>query len=130
MAPVVCDAISECDANERLIQSLYDVLPEDGASLLLLSREGVIRTGVPDVHFSLHHLSDDTWSDIVSRLDDGDDPVITGNSDCTLVASELPRVLGDWCYAVVVLPQRSVDHALQNFDLIQMILGQIGLICA
>jgi hypothetical protein len=30
---------------------------------------------------------------------------------------------------VVLMPQRSLDSVLQSFDLIQMILGQIGLFC-
>lgn len=130
MTQVLCDSISGTDTEEHLIQSLYDILPEDGATLLLLNREGVIRTGFFDDSISLNHLSATAWEDIVMRLDDGDDPVITGSSDCTLVATELPCPLGPWAYAVVLLPQRSVDSALQSFDLIQMILGQIGLICS
>jgi hypothetical protein len=79
-----------------LIQALYDILPEDGATLLLLSRAGTIRAGFSDENLSLHYLSSEAWSDIVTRLDDGDDPVITGTSDCALVATELPRPLGPW----------------------------------
>jgi len=125
----VCDTISECQADTALIQSLYEGLPEDGASLLLLNREGDIRAGYPENGVSLPQLNMDTWQDIVKRIDDGDDPVITGTNDACLVVTELSCALGPWAYAVVVLPQRSVEHVLQNFDLIQMILGQMSLFC-
>jgi hypothetical protein len=129
MSLSVCDTLSECQADTALIQSLYEGLPEDGASLLLLTRDGQIRAGYPEDGSSLQQLSNDAWQDIVRRIDDGDDPVITGTNDACLVITELPRALGPWAYATVVLPQRSVEHVLQNFDLIQMILGQMALFC-
>lgn len=129
MTRSLCDTIPECPANTTLIQSIYAELPEDGATLLLLTRDGQVRPGYPEGSFSSQHLNADTWQDIINRLDDGDDPVITGTNDASLVVTELPRPLGPWAYAVVVLPQRPVEHVLQNFDLIQIILGQVGLSC-
>ena len=114
---------------EALIRSLYDCLPDEGATLLLLDRTGNIRSGYPQTDLSLENIRDDICPTMVIRLDDGDDPVMKSTNDCTLVATELPRSLGPWSYAMVVLPQCTLDHALQRFDLIQMILGQIGMIC-
>lgn len=127
MASIVCSTLSGNETDECLIRAVYDILPEDGAFLLLMSREGQIRSDQSSEHFPLACLDGPVWQDIVMRLDDGDDPVIMGVSESTLVATELPRLLGIWSYAVVVMPQRSVESVLQNFDLIQMVLGQIGL---
>ncbi len=129
MTRSACDTMPECLADTTLIRSIHEGLPEDGPTLLFLTRDGQIRPGYPEGGSCLQLLNPDAWQDIINRLDDGDDPVITGSNDASLVVTELPRALGPWAYAVVALPQRSVEHVLQNFDLIQMILGQIALSC-
>lgn len=125
----VCDTIAECSVDSALICSIYECLPEDGARLLFLSRDGQVRPEDPDQTSPSQPPNLEYWQDIVKRLDDGDDPVVTGSGDASLVITELPRALGSWSHVCVVLPQRSVDHVLQNFDLIQMCLGQIRLAC-
>jgi hypothetical protein len=91
MTPTVCDTIPECPADTALIHSIYEGLPEDGARLLLLSREGRWRSEDPGDADSAAIPNLDAWPDIVRRLDDGDEPVVMGTHDATLVVTELPH---------------------------------------
>ena len=114
-------------ADEQLLQALSQIVPEEGAHVVLVNRAGELWPPATDLTPSFS-LAPALWSDIVARIDDGDDPVIASDAEGTIVVTVLERAVAGFGYALVSLPRRSRDAVLQNFDLIQLILGQLRIL--
>ena len=112
---------------DSMICALIESVPEDGAYLLLKDTQGTTWHGTPK-QWPDPCLTQEEWQILTERLRDGEDAVVVAISDGALVLTELEIPLADCFYAMVVLPKRSVDHVFQNFDLVQMVLGQLSLI--
>ncbi|MFC1765931.1 hypothetical protein ACFL6U_28120 [Planctomycetota bacterium] len=126
---IVCDSVSApvSEHADSMISTLLESVPEDGAYLLLKDAQGTTWHGTP-VQWPDPCLTQEEWQILTERLHDGEDMVVVAISDGTLVLTELKIPLADCFYAMVVLPKRSVDHVFQNFDLVQIVLGQLSLI--
>jgi hypothetical protein len=111
---------------DLLVQTLFNIIPEDGLSLAILDQHGNCWSSHPSELLWLS--SDDALlSDLTDRIDDGNDPLVVAVNDTYVVASQLMTEKANYGYSLLVLPKRNADSVLQNWDLIELVLYQINL---
>jgi hypothetical protein len=122
----------ECVLNEQIARQVFDILPEDGPLVVIISRplkggslnywpnntEGFTRLGITDGFLK----------DLCSKLDDGDEPIITQINDFSIVATVLVTERTNCGYVIMALPHYTPESTLANIGLIEILLSQIGLI--
>ena len=113
--------------NEQIARHIFDILPEGGPVVVIMDRE---RNCWPSdsEKFSELNLSESFLRELCAKIDDGDEPVITGSNDCSIIASQLVTERTDCGYVFIALPQYSPESTLVNIDLIEILLSQVGLI--
>jgi hypothetical protein len=130
----------DCVLNEQIARQVFDILPEDGPLVVIVSKP--IRGGPLDcagggqVHywpsdterFTNLGLTDGFLKDLCAKLDDGDEPIITQINDFSIVATALVTERTNCGYIIIALPQYTPESTLANLGLIEILLSQIGLI--
>jgi hypothetical protein len=112
---------------EQIVQELSDMMPEEGVSVVIFNRTGHCQGSHPE-EFECLNLSFSFLEDIMDRIDDGDEPVVTSIGDTCLVASQLTTPGGYCGYVLVVLPKCNIESTWQHLELIEVIMGQIRLL--
>ncbi len=112
---------------EQIVQDLSHIMPEEGISIAILDRSGHCWGSHPEQLEDLN-LSFSFLEDIMNRIDDGDEPVVTSIGDTCMVASQLTTPSSYNGYVLVILPKRNTESTWQHLDLIEVILGQIHLL--
>lgn len=115
-----------CALNEQLAKEIFEILPDRGPVVVVMDREGHRWVSNPE-KFSKLSVRESFWSELCSKIDDGDEPVITQAEDCGIVGAELATEQTKCGYVVIVLPQYSPESTLVNIDLIETLLNQIDL---
>ena len=123
MAPYETRAI-EKDVQERLIKVLGSCLPEDGMELILVDRDRCCWTSDSDACDGLLEGSP-VLEDMISRIDDGDEPALTCVGDAFLVGVHLWTPCSDYGYALLLLSHVNHDTLMQNWSLVESTLNQI-----
>ena len=120
---------SELGAMERLMGELSEVMPEDGVCATIIDRAGNSWTSHADAPLGLdsHEFM---VEEIMSRIDDGQEPVIAFVNDTCIAARQVRPGLSNGGYAFLTLPRRSPETVSQDFDIIGLALGQIQLIAS
>jgi len=106
---------------------LHEIVPEDGLSLLILDTLGRCWSSEPD-HIQWIQDNQALVTDLMHRIDDGDEPVTVCSCEACVVAAQLKTPHFNYGYVFLVLPKRSSDTTLQNWDLIELVLQQVNLI--
>jgi len=113
--------------NEQIASVVFSCLPEDGPLAVILDGNGKYWSSNTEKYsaiFSKGH----SLEDIISRINDGDDPVI-GNVDGTaVVASELSTKNAHCGYVVFALDGYTQESAVENIDLIDTIISLMSLV--
>ena len=112
---------------EQIARQIFEVLPEGGATIVIMDREGNNWPSDPE-EFAKLNISDSFLKELCAKIDDGAEPVVTGADDCRVIAAQLATERSNCGYVVIALPQYSPESILINIDLIEMLLNQIGLI--
>jgi hypothetical protein len=116
-----------CVLNEQIARQIFDILPEDGPVMMIVSRQG--NHWPSDAEgFAKLHISDGFIKELCAKVDDGDEPVITQISDFSMVATALATERTNCGYILLALPQYSPESTLANITLIEILLSQVGLI--
>ena len=113
--------------NEQIARQIFEVLPEQGPIMMIVDRGGNSWPSDSE-RFSKFNISESFLRDLCGQIDDGAEPVVTQVDDCSVVGGQLATEQTNCGYVVIVLPQNSPESALINIDLIEILLGQIGLI--
>lgn len=113
--------------NEQIARQLFDILPERGTFMVIIDKDGHCWPSDSE-KFSSLNISEAFLKEACAKIDDGDEPVITQVSDCSIVAAQLTTERTDCGYVIIALPQYSPESTLINIDLIEILLNQIGLI--
>ena len=122
----------DCVLNEQIARQVFDILPEDGPLVVIISRP--IKGG--QVHYWPNNtegftnlgLTDGFLQELCSKLDDGDEPIITQINDFSIVATALVTERTDCGYIVMALQHYTPESTLANLSLIEILLSQVGLI--
>ena len=112
---------------EQIARQIFEVLPEGGATMVIIDREGNNWPSDPE-EFAKLNISESFLKELCAKIDDGAEPVVTGADNCSVIAAQLATERSNCGYVVIALPQYSPESILINIDLIEMLLNQIGLI--
>ncbi len=112
---------------EQIARQIFEVLPEGGATIIIMDREGHNWPSDPE-EFAKLNISESFLKELCAKIDDGAEPVVTGADNCSVIAAQLATERSNCGYVIIALPQYSPESILINIDLIEMLLNQIGLI--
>ena len=112
---------------EQIARQIFEVLPEGGATIVIMDREGNNWPSDPE-EFAKLNISESFLKELCAKIDDGAEPVVTGADDCSVIAAQLATERSNCGYVIIALPQYSPESILINIDLIEILLNQIGLI--
>jgi len=116
-----------CRLNEQLGREIFEDLPEDGPIIALINKDGNYWPSDSE-RFSKLTISEGFFKTLCSKLDDGQEPVVTEVNECSIVASQLATDKTNCGYVLIILPGCSTESALININLIEILLSQFSLI--
>ena len=113
--------------NEQIATELFGIMDQQDLILAILDGQGNCWCSNEE-KFSELLSHREQLSQLCSRVDDGDDPVITQIEEFSVVGTEF--VVGDvnFGYLVVFFPQSNPESTLANMDIIDLMLNQVALI--
>jgi hypothetical protein len=117
----------DCVLNEQIARQLFDILPEDGPVMVIVSRKGNYWPSNAE-GFAKLGITDGFIKDLCAKVDDGAEPIITQVNDFSIVATALATERTDSGYIMLALPNYSPESTLANITLIEILLSQVGLI--
>ena len=112
---------------EQIARQIFEDLPEGGATIVIMDREGNNWPSDPE-KFAKLNISESFLKELCAKIDDGAEPVVTEVNDCSVIAAQLATERSNCGYVIIALPQYSPESILINIDLIEILLNQIGLI--
>jgi hypothetical protein len=122
----------ECVLNEQIARQVFDILPEDGPLVIIVSNilkgEQVHYWPSDTARFTNLGLTDGFLKDLCSKLDDGVEPIITQLDDFSIVATALVTERTNCGYIIMALPHYNPESTLANIGLVEILLSQVGLI--
>ena len=118
---------SSCALNEQIARQIFDILPERGPVMIIMDREGNCWPSDSE-KFSSLNISESFLKEVCDKIDDGDEPIVTQISDCSVVAAQLTTERTNCGYVIIALPKYSPESTLVNIDLIEILLNQTALI--
>ena len=113
--------------NEQVARQVFQILPEDGPTMIILDREGNSWPSDTEA-FARLNVSEFELRDICARIDDGQEPVLTQIGEHSVIATQLATERTNCGYMLIALPQHSPETAMANGDLIEIVLNQTSLI--
>ncbi len=116
-----------CVLNEQIARQLFDILPEDGPVMVIVSRQGNYWPSNAE-GFAKLGITDGFIKELCAKVDDGTEPIITQVNDFSIVATALATERTDSGYIILALPSYSPESTLANITLIEIMLSQVGLI--
>jgi hypothetical protein len=116
-----------CVLNEQIARQIFDILPEDGPMMVIISKEGNCWPSDAE-GFTKLNISDGYIKELCAKIDDGEEPIITNVNDFSLVVTGLATERSDCGYLMIVLPHYSPESTMANIGLIEILLSQVGLI--
>ena len=116
-----------CVLNEQIARQVFDILPEDGPLMVIVSRRGNYWPSDAE-GFAKLGITDGFIKELCAKVDDGVEPIITQVNDFSVVATALATERTDGGYVILALPHYSPESTLANVTLIEILLSQVGLI--
>ena len=113
--------------NEQIARQIFEVLPENGPIIVIIDRDGNTWPSNSE-QFTKLGLSESFLKDLCARIDDGVEPLMTSNNDCSIIGIQLATEKHNCGYIIIALPQYSPESTLINIDLIEILLNQFNLI--
>jgi hypothetical protein len=113
--------------NEQIAKEVFAIQPENGPVVVILDRDGTCWPSDAE-RFAKLNLDAALLKDLCAKVDDGAEPVIAQVNDCSVVAAQLATERTNCGYVLIALANYSPEATMANIDLIEMLLGQIGLI--
>ena len=113
--------------NEQIATQIFDTIPEDGPVVIIVDQDS---NTWPSDSEQFHNLnvSESFLRELCYKIDDGYEPVIAQENDCSFVATQLVTDRSNCGYIIIALLQYTPDSILENISLIEMIINQICLV--
>ncbi|HEX41332.1 MAG TPA: hypothetical protein ENN81_04640 [Phycisphaerales bacterium] len=113
--------------SQQAAMQIFGVAGEAGPLIVIMDADGTCRPS--DSHrFAELNISESYLAELRSRIDDGQEPIVTEHGDCCIVGAQLSTERTHFGYVMVALPQYSPEAALGNIELIEMLLNQFNVI--
>jgi len=116
-----------CVLNEQIARQIFDLLPEDGPMMVIISKEGNCWPSNAE-GFTKLGITDGYIKELCAKINDGQEPIITNVNGFGLVITALATERSDCGYIMIVLPNYSPESTMANIGLIEILLSQVGLI--
>ena len=116
-----------CVLNEQIARQIFDLLPEEGPMMVIISKEGNCWPS-NDAGFTKLGITDSYIKELCAKIDDGEEPIITNINDFSLVITALATERNDCGYIMIVLPHYTPESTMVNIGLIEILLSEVGLI--
>jgi len=116
-----------CVLNEQIARHVFDVFPDRGPVMVIMDKDFHFWPSDSE-KFAALNLSESFLRELCAKVDDGTEPVVTQENDCSIIASQLSTEKTNCGYTIIALPQYSPESTLINIDLIEILLNQINLI--
>jgi len=116
-----------CVLNEQIARQVFDILPEDGPVMVIVSRQGNYWPSDAE-GFARLGITDGFLKELCAKVDDGAEPIITQVNDFSIVATALATERTDSGYVILALPNYSPESILANITLVEILLSEVGLI--
>jgi hypothetical protein len=122
----------DCVLNEQIARQVFDILPDDGPLVVIFSRSQMSQKvdywPSDSERFTQLGITDEFLQTLCSKLDDGDEPIITQIDDFSIVATSLVTERTNCGYIIIALPHYTPESTLANIELVEILLSQVGLI--
>jgi len=116
-----------CVLNEQIARNVFDVFPDRGPVMVIMDRD--FHSWPSDSQrFAAFNLSELFLRELCAKVDDGTEPIVTQENNCSIIAAQLSTDKTNCGYAIIALPQYTPESTLINIDLIEIVLNQINLI--
>ena len=83
-----------CVLNEQIARQVFDILPEDGPMMVIISKQGNYWPSDAEV-FTKLGITDGYIKELCAKIDDGEEPIITNVNDFSLVITGLATERND-----------------------------------
>jgi len=113
--------------NERIARHVFDVLPERGLVVAILSRDGHCWPSDSDA-FARLDLSETLLADLRAQVDDGGDPVSAEAGDISVMMAQLATDRTNCGYVLVARPAGQAVPLALDVDLAEAFFSQITLV--
>lgn len=113
--------------SEQVARQVFEIQPENGPVIIVLDRGGNCWASDTE-KFSKLSIDSTLLSELCAKIDDGAEPVISYVNNCCFVATQLVTERTNCGYVILAFSQCCPETAMASMDLIEMLLGQIGLI--
>ena len=113
--------------NEQIARQIFDILPEDGPVMIIVSPNGDFWPSNSE-EFGKLGISDGFIKELCAKVDDGDEPIITQVNECSLIATALVTERTNCGYIILGLPNYNPESTLANLTLLEILLSEVGLI--
>lgn len=116
-----------CHLNEQTAREIFDILPDYGPVMLIMDKCNNCWPSNSE-EFTKLNIHESFLRELCAKIDDGNEPVITQDEDCSIIATQLATERTNCGYIIVILPKYSPESTLANIDLLEILLGQVNLV--
>ena len=113
--------------NEQIARQIFETIPEQGPVVVIIDSDGNSWPSDSEEYHKLN-IHESFLKDLCRKIDDGVEPVITQENQCSFVASQLSTDKNNCGYIILALTQYTNESILENINLIEMLLNQFSLI--
>lgn len=113
--------------NEQIARELSDFVSAEGPFIAIRDMQG--NCWLSDEERVSHFLPQGKLLEqTLAKIDDGFEPVIDQTDNCGFVVTQLSTEKVNCGYLFLVLPGYTAETTLANIEIIELLLGQVGLI--
>ena len=121
------EASPKTDLCGTLAACIFDIMPDQGLDIAIVDRQGNIHASHRS-HLGEFFSDQEHINHLITRVIDGDDPVISQFGDYSIVTSELSAGNSSCGYVFLALPDANGNSIEGRMDLVEFILNQLSLI--
>jgi hypothetical protein len=115
--------------SERVALQVFDALPERGPVVAIMDRAGRCWSSNPQELANLN-LPKTLLADLLTRVDDGVDPVFAHAGDTSVAMSQLATENAGCGYLLIAIPRCGSELTQTHIDLIETLMNQIALVAS
>ena len=113
--------------NEQIARQIFQTIPEQGPVVMIIDPEGNCWPSDTEAYHKLN-IHESFLKEMCGKIDDGAEPLIMNENDCSFVASQLITDKNNCGYIIIALPKFTPESIMANINLIEMLLNQFSLI--
>lgn len=110
-------------------RKIFETVPEDGAVILFVDERNTFLVSDSEV-FERLKVEKEFLNWICAKIDDGQEPIITQQNNCSIIASELAKDDQSYGKLLLFLPLQTPESMLKNTELAELMINQCSQIAS